>query len=303
MSSYTITLNGTRSELSAEFYPPIELDSGVEYVCGLVDFQSYMSIPNVTSKNNKLSYKDQIEVQLVSGNYTNRSLIERLRIQLPKRHLNNNNISKLETDFINQVLMHKATTYEGGLPYFTVNNDINITINYTDVIELPMGSYEIVDIAKKVNELLGNVLEDFKFSIKVDKNTQKCIIETTHILYFDKEDSIGSILGFSNNRVIKPDTLYTSDFMIKISRVNVIKIECNIVEGSYSNNNPGHTIHEFYPTVETGYKIVEVPRNVIYLPIRVRSIHDIRVRIVDQYNELIDFRSELITLRVHIKRI
>lgn len=90
---------------------------------------------------------------------------------------------------------------------------------------------------------------------------------------------------------------------MNISAVNAIKIECNITSGAYSNNKLGHTIHEFYPSVEIGYKIIEVPQNVIYLPVTVHAINNLTVRCVDQDNKLVNFRGETLTLRVHIKKI
>ena len=67
------------------------------------------------------------------------------------------------------------------------------------------------------------------------------------------------------------------------------------------NNRKAHTIHEFFPTVSPGYKIVEVPSHVIYLPIAVKIIHNIQLHIVDQDGDLVTFRGETITIRLHIE--
>lgn len=55
MASLTITLNGNKSELNSDFFPPIELNNG-EYVIGLINFETFHSIPNVDETNNKFYY-------------------------------------------------------------------------------------------------------------------------------------------------------------------------------------------------------------------------------------------------------
>lgn len=56
--SRTFTLTGQWSSvLSADFYPPIELDSRCRYGLGLIGFYSYNSILNVDEKNNMFPYR------------------------------------------------------------------------------------------------------------------------------------------------------------------------------------------------------------------------------------------------------
>lgn len=223
----TITLNGNNAVLTADYFPPIELQKQYDYVCGLVDFQTYNSIPNIDERSNLFHIGDE-------------------------------------------------------------------------VITFPTGSYEVNDIYKHIYQTLLERKKEYNFALFVNKNTLKCVIAANVPIYLSSERSIGSLLGFSKRKLM-PNVKHLSDIKVNINKVNVIRIECNIVSGAYVNNKSVHTIHEFSPTVEPGYKIVEVPRNVIYLPVNVKQITSISLRLVDQDGDLINFRDELITVRLHLK--
>ena len=82
---------------------------------------------------------------------------------------------------------------------------------------------------------------------------------------------------------------------------NSLRVECNIIDCSYVNGKKGYTIHEFFPVVPAGYKIVEILSEMIYLPIRSHMIDNIQIRIIDQDGDLIDFWGEDITVSLHLK--
>ena len=95
---------------------------------------------------------------------------------------------------------------------------------------------------------------------------------------------------------------HISEHPVDILKVNAIKVDCNLTTGSYNNGDLGHTIHEFFPAVGAGYKIIESPQNIIYLPIiKTPEINRIIVSLVDQDGDLINFREEVITVRLHLK--
>jgi len=51
---YTITLTGNSSELSCDFFPPIEVSKNAK-IC-VLGFQTNNSIPNVNEKCNKIGF-------------------------------------------------------------------------------------------------------------------------------------------------------------------------------------------------------------------------------------------------------
>lgn len=234
MSSITLTLTGSGSLLSANFYPEIELNKQSSYSCCLLDFHTYNSIPNVHENNNKF--------------------------------------------------------------YYSLGESPNYRF---DKFIIPVGSYEVSDIGTfliKRFEQLG-----YNFSFHANKNTLKCEIYTDLIIDFTRDDCIGPLLGFGK-RFLKNSKTYLSDEVVKINHLNTIRIECDLTYGSFHNGESTHTIHEFSPSVGPGYKIDEQPSNLIYLPITKRRINTINISVVDQNGDLINFRGEKITCRLHIKR-
>ena len=160
----------------------------------------------------------------------------------------------------------------------------------------PIGSYEINDIQRCLQKVLVN--EGIEVHIKPNYNTLKSEIYCNRDINFEPEDSIGRFLGFSPHR-LKTRKLYESNQPVSIIKVNSLRFECSITTGAYINGQKVHTIHEFFPAVPPGYKIVEVPSHVIYLPVAVQTIDHIQLRRVYQDGHLVNFRGEVIKIRLH----
>ena len=163
--------------------------------------------------------------------------------------------------------------------------------------DIPVGSYEIDELETYLKEVLAE--DEITLSLEANNSTLTCEITCSEEIDFEKSDSINQILGF-NSRKLEANKKHTSDLPIKILKVNSLRIECIIIDGSYVNGQKVYVIHEFYPTVSPGYKIVEIPREIIYLPVRSHIIDDIQIRIL-HHGDLDDFRGEDITVRLHLK--
>lgn len=294
MSSLTLTLSGNSSSLVANYFPPIELDHNSNYVCCLVDFQTYNTIPNVTVMNNKFHVKKIASKLLLQGKYT----IESLQYAITK-------LLKTEKDWTEESIYNGVFTVwdrmvdiPGVKKFRQLEKDWEYHYYVHTVHEIPTGSYELDDIIQILKKKLPRIL------ITIDKNTTKCTIDnTTDDLFIDftEDDTIRNILGFKN-KVIKPKEKSIGDRTVNITDLNAIRIDCSLATGSYMNGKSSRNIHEFYPDVKVGYKIVEVPKNLIYVPVVGHTIHTLRLNITDQEGNLIDFRGETITCRIHIKK-
>lgn len=228
--SLTLTLSGNESSLTTDYFPPIILNS--DYVCGLVDLQTYNSIPNVDVFNNLFHFSDDV------------------------------------------------------------------------IIEFPVGSYEIEDINEFVQEVLKvhnkDLINKTSIKIKANNNTLKCEIVSNVGIDFSHTNSIGSLLGFSK-QILEANKKHESDLYVDINRVNTVRVECNLIDETYINNKPAHILHQFSIKVSPGYKIIEVPHNVIYLPVNTRRISTVTINLLDQDGNQINFRGENITIRIHLK--
>lgn len=92
------------------------------------------------------------------------------------------------------------------------------------------------------------------------------------------------------------------DIPIKTRNLSVIKIECDLVYGSYCNGLPTHFIHEFVSDTALSHGYKEIPQNVIYFPVNKNIISSISVKIVDQFGHCINFEEEYIQLRLHLRK-
>ena len=85
--------------------------------------------------------------------------------------------------------------------------------------------------------------------------------------------------------------------------INTILVNIDIIQGSYVDGRASPAIYSFYPNVAPGYKIVERPNpTLIYFKLSRHDISRIRVWLTDQNGNIINFRGEIITIRIHIRK-
>ena len=137
-----------------------------------------------------------------------------------------------------------------------IRNQIKIG---NQLIKLPSGSYEITDIdsnIKKASEGSGK-----KFSLTANNNTLKSEINCSEQIDLKIKRSIALLLGLPQ-LTLEANKPHISSSLVRILKFNVLIVECNITTGAYINNQKVHTIHEFFPAVPPGYKIIEIPSKV-----------------------------------------
>ena len=92
-----------------------------------------------------------------------------------------------------------------------------------------------------------------------------------------------------------------SENVVNILSINSILVNIDIISGSYVNGTTRNTIYSFLPKVRPGYKKIESPVNLVYLPITLDVIDSLGVSITDQDDHFLNLRDEKLTIRLHIR--
>jgi len=82
-----------------------------------------------------------------------------------------------------------------------------------------------------------------------------------------------------------------------------ILVNVDRISGSYVKGQRNPTIYSFFPAVSPGYKIIEIPANLVYLPITLDAIYTIEITMTDQNDHLLNLRGENVTIRFHVLEI
>ena len=165
-------------------------------------------------------------------------------------------------------------------------------------IKIPKGSYEIDDINNSIKhemEKRGNydqVNEDYYINISANSNTLKSILifEKDYQVDFSHQNSLAKVLRFTNAKYM--GGFHESENVVNILSINSILVNIDIIAGSYVNGTTKNTIYSFFPKVSPGYKIIETPINLVFLPITLDTIDRLELSITDQDDHLLNLRNE-----------
>ena len=228
--------------------------------------------------------------------------------------------SSFNTPFNPKIELDRKKVYEIALvnleTYYSFPNidDSNNTFVYSHdqgqtwtKIKIPIGSYEIDDINNYLRsemERAGHydeVNNEPFINIAANSNTLKSIliIGQGYQVDFNQANNLSHVLGFTGLKY--GEGFHESEKSVNILSINSILVNIDIIEGSYVNGKTKNTIYSFFPDVSPGYKIIESPVNLVYLPLLTDTIQNINLSITDQDENILNLRGEKLTARFHIR--
>lgn len=168
-------------------------------------------------------------------------------------------------------------------------------------IVFPEGTYHIEDIHKHVVETCKRAGFELDFKMHANNNTLKVELFSSMPIDFTQENSIGSLMGFEK-KILNDGVWHIGERPASLFGVGMIQVVCNVAHGSLFNGVESHVIHAFHPTVEPGFRIVEIPDSVIYMPVSTKHLKSIKVRLEDDRGRLINLRGEQTNVRLHLRK-
>ena len=143
--------------------------------------------------------------------------------------------------------------------------------------------------------------EEYYINISANSNILKSvlILEKDYQVDFNHQNSLAKVLGFTSAKYT--GGFHESENVVNILSTNSILVNIDIISGSYVNGTTKNTIYSFFQKVSPGYKIIETPVNLVYLPIRLDTIDRLEVSITDQDDHLLNLRNEKLKIRFHIR--
>ena len=217
--------------------------------------------------------------------------------------------SNITTTFKNPIILPEEHDYSIALCslntwYSWPNIDVhNNTFIFFDriawkTVHLPTGTYDLIDINNKIQELLPT--QD-TIVLYGDESTLKAVITIApgYKVKFPETGGLSKLLGFV------PKTLehgtFQGDGIVEITSVNTILVQTDLVDCSYVRGKRESIIYSFTISNEPGTRINLEPKNLLYYPIAFKQITSFNVTLLDQDLKPLNLREEALSVYFDLK--
>lgn len=196
----------------------------------------------------------------------------------------------------------------------TRNNMFHYDNNRTLV--LPTGSYTLGELAHALNirlmidnpqkyeglsepqkKMLGYALINVTLNPLLNRVELVCAFKVSPA----ENHSLTRALGFTSELMAFRKNV--AEEGMKFGRDNVIRVNCDVVQGCYNNGERSRTIYEFVCQQNSGERFQEKVENIVYFPVSgSSSLREVRVELCDRNNQRLDLRGELSLVRLHLRQ-
>lgn len=174
-------------------------------------------------------------------------------------------------------------------------------------IDIPEGSYEITAINLYIQQTMkdkghfDSANDKYYITIETNNSTLKSVLQIgpNYKVDFTSANSIRTVLGFNSQTY--SEGYNESENIVNILNVSSLRVTSDVIGSSYTNGETENIIYSFFPNVGPGYKIIQEPRNLIYLPVILKTISEMETKLLDQNRKLINLRGEQLSIRFHIR--
>lgn len=210
----------------------------------------------------------------------------------------------LDSDKSYEIALINLETYYSFPNIDETNNKLVYNADGTKhELKIPEGSYEIESLNEEIQRQLKIKGHDEAIVLSPNRNTLKSIISIKegYKFNFKEENTLRTVLGFDEKRY--GPGIHESEHIVNILSINTIYVNIDIIKSSYINGTARPVVYSFFPNVSPGYKIVENPYNLVYLPLATKTIDHVMVKITDQNFKELNLRGETISLRFHVREV
>lgn len=165
------------------------------------------------------------------------------------------------------------------------------------IARLNPGEQDVVTLFNLVQDLFKRYDCDTRFFF--DPHEMKYRIKTTKPISMSL--GVAQATGFDELAMDKNSTTVSS-YRLGQFNAETIRVNCNLVDGSYHNGVRTHVIHEFTPKPVSDYKLIEQPQHLIYLPVIKQRINSVNITVTDQNGNLLHLKRGVIHCRLIIVR-
>ena len=297
----TVEFKMNKSREKFHFKPPIQFQG--DWMIELTNLEVYISILNITEKNNKfeiyrdisnkfgfLELKDKLEENLKIPHITTEHLDDEILGPHIIDEYNKLSIEEKNRDgYMVFLLRYSASSFRDFESYLRPvvgldEEDVQLILkeynSHFITYELTPGIYTIQDISEAIKTFSGHQetiqLEYDDISMRTTivlkfKNEENKFASGT--LRFDKQSFFHTLLGFSpywdykpsnSNHVLTPGVYLSDKIILNLNTIEKIHLKCDCFDGSIQDGIRQPILFSFVLDKPSGYKVFCEPETIHY---------------------------------------